>query len=76
MSTRGRRPTCTCFQAPIRCSQWLRGTGLRPVLDRLDPDAAAEFEGELAERLRAAYPPGPHGTLLPFRRIFAVGVKP
>ena len=32
----------------------------------------AEFEAELAARLRRAYPPGPHGTVFPFRRIFAV----
>lgn len=56
--------------------QWLRGTGLRPVLDRLDSADTAEFEGELAARLRAAYPRGPHGTLLPFRRVFVVAAKP
>ena len=55
--------------------QWLRGTGLRPVLDRLSADDAAEFERELADRLRAAYPPGPHGTLFGFRRVFVVAVK-
>jgi trans-aconitate 2-methyltransferase len=56
---------------------WVRGTGLRPVLERLaesDTDvAAAEFEQEYGAQLRAAYPSGPHGTLFPFRRIFAVG---
>jgi trans-aconitate 2-methyltransferase len=56
--------------------EWLRGTGLRPVLERLSPDDAGEFERELADRLRAAYPPGPQGTLLPFRRIVLAAVKP
>jgi trans-aconitate 2-methyltransferase len=55
--------------------QWIRATALRPVLAALAPSDAAEFEAELALRLRAAYPPGPHGTLFPFRRIFAVAVR-
>ena len=52
--------------------EWMRGTALRPVLDALDADEAAEFTAELAHRLRRPYPPGPRGTLLPFRRIFVV----
>jgi trans-aconitate 2-methyltransferase len=52
---------------------WLRGTGLRPVLAALSPDDAAAFSGELGARLRAAYPPSEAGTLFAFRRIFAVG---
>jgi trans-aconitate 2-methyltransferase len=52
---------------------WLRGTGLRPVLARLDDAEAAEFEREFAPLLRAAYPATPGGTLFPFRRTFAVG---
>jgi trans-aconitate 2-methyltransferase len=56
--------------------EWLRGTGLRPVMAALPPAAYRRFEAELAGRLRAAYPPGPHGTLLPFRRIFFVGHRP
>jgi trans-aconitate 2-methyltransferase len=55
---------------------WLRGTGLRPVLAALSPAEAAEFEAEFAQRLRQAYPPTPQGTLFAFRRIFAVGHKP
>src|SRR5262249_24187028 len=56
--------------------EWLRGTGLRPVLGVLSESDAARFCQELAEALRAAYPHGPHGTLLPFRRVFAVGHHP
>ncbi|MEZ5231866.1 MAG: methyltransferase domain-containing protein [Acidimicrobiales bacterium] len=56
--------------------QWIRATALRPVLAALDPADVAVFESELAQRLRAAYPPGPHGTVFPFRRIFAVAVRP
>lgn len=66
--------------------EWVRGTGLRPVLAALagqrapdpgDPGPAAQvFEAEYAAALREAYPVGEHGTLFPFRRIFAVGHKP
>jgi len=52
--------------------QWVRGTGLRPVLAALSPHDAAEFEAEYGAALRVAYPANRHGTLFPFRRIFAV----
>jgi trans-aconitate 2-methyltransferase len=55
--------------------EWLRGTGLRPVLSVLSDSDAAQFCAELADALRASYPPGAHGTLFAFRRIFAVGHK-
>ncbi|MFW6695570.1 trans-aconitate 2-methyltransferase [Streptomyces sp. MAR4 CNX-425] len=54
---------------------WVTGTGLRPVLDALG-DAADAFVTAYAALLRTAYPPGPHGTPFPFRRIFALGVAP
>lgn len=53
--------------------EWARGTGLRPVLARLSAEDAAEFEADYAARLREAYPSTPHGTVFPFRRIFAIG---
>jgi len=56
-------------------SQWYRGTGLRPVLAALGPGQAAEFLAEYGERARAAYPARPYGTVLPFRRVFAVAHK-
>ncbi len=53
---------------------WVRSTALRPVLARLGEDDAAELTAEYAAALRAAYPRRPDGTtLLPFRRVFAVG---
>ncbi|SNS67308.1 trans-aconitate 2-methyltransferase [Geodermatophilus pulveris] len=56
---------------------WVRSTVLRPVLGRLGEDDAAELTAEYAAALRAAYPPRPDGTtLLPFRRVFAVGAAP
>lgn len=51
---------------------WVRGTALRPVLSRLQPDEIAEFEAEYGSRLRDAYPAGPAGTPFPFRRVFVV----
>ncbi|MDT0441736.1 trans-aconitate 2-methyltransferase [Streptomyces johnsoniae] len=53
---------------------WMSGTGLRPVLTALhdDPQARDAFLAEYRHLLRAAYPAGPHGTLFPFRRVFAV----
>jgi trans-aconitate 2-methyltransferase len=56
--------------------EWIRGTGLRPILAALSPPDAEEFETQLAAELRRAYPQGPHGTLFPFRRVFAVGRRP
>lgn len=52
--------------------EWYRGTGLRPVLTALGPELAAEFAAAYGRRARAAYPPAPYGTVLPFRRVFAV----
>ncbi|THJ67394.1 trans-aconitate 2-methyltransferase [Arthrobacter echini] len=52
---------------------WVRGTGLRPVLDVLSPQEGEEFEAGYGRRLREAYPRGPYGTVFGFRRIFAVG---
>lgn len=55
--------------------EWVRGTGLRPVLVALDAEEAAEFEAEYAARLRAAYPRRPYGTVLGFLRTFVVAHK-
>lgn len=53
---------------------WTKGTALRPILTVLDddPGAAREFVGQYRDLLRKAYPVGAHGTVFPFRRIFAV----
>lgn len=56
--------------------EWLRGTGLRPVLAALDEEGAAAFTAEYAARLRAAYPRRAFGTAFPFRRIFVVAQRP
>ncbi|MFB6812620.1 trans-aconitate 2-methyltransferase [Streptomyces sp. NPDC056387] len=56
---------------------WVKGTALRPVLTALGNDRPAvdAFLAEYRELLREAYPPGPRGTVFPFRRIFAVARK-
>ena len=51
---------------------WVSGTGARPTLQALPDDLRPRFEEELRRRLRAAYPAGPHGVVMPFRRVFVV----
>jgi len=55
---------------------WMRGTGLRPVLSALDEGQQERFLAEYGERLRVAYPRQSFGTLLPYRRIFVVAQVP
>ncbi|MFK0038330.1 trans-aconitate 2-methyltransferase [Paenarthrobacter sp. NPDC090517] len=55
--------------------EWVRGTGLRPILAALSSAEASEFEAEYSALLREAYPSTIHGTVYPFRRIFAVAQK-
>ncbi|HEX9464970.1 MAG TPA: methyltransferase domain-containing protein [Alphaproteobacteria bacterium] len=55
---------------------WVMGSVLRPVLDRLEPARHADFLRAYGERLLAAYPPRPDGkTLLPFLRVFMVAQR-
>jgi trans-aconitate 2-methyltransferase len=56
---------------------WIKGTGMRPVLTELagDPEARDAFTAEYRDLLREAYPSAPYGTVLPFRRLFAIATK-
>jgi trans-aconitate 2-methyltransferase len=56
--------------------EWVRGTGLRPVLQALGEAAAAEFVTDYGARLRQAYPQRSFGTVFGFRRTFVVARKP
>jgi trans-aconitate 2-methyltransferase len=54
--------------------RWVSSTTLRPVLAQLDQEASTAFTAEYAAALRKAYPQRADGTtVLPFRRLFAVG---
>jgi trans-aconitate 2-methyltransferase len=55
--------------------EWVRGTGLRPILQSLSTADASDFCAEYALELRAAYPAQPYGTVFPFRRTFVVAHK-
>ena len=55
---------------------WVRGTGLRPVLDALPADLVPGFLDAYGAALREAYPRRPFGTVLPFRRTFCVAHAP
>jgi trans-aconitate 2-methyltransferase len=55
---------------------WVSGTGARPTLQALPDDLRPQFEDEFKRRLREAYPAGPAGTVLPFRRVFVVAQVP
>jgi len=57
--------------------EWVRGTGLRPVLDVLTDEAERkQFLDDYTAELVAAYPRRPWGVLFGFSRIFAVGRRP
>lgn len=55
--------------------EWIRGSGLRPYLQRLAGNDLHEFENEFRQRMDDAYPVESDGnTLLPYRRLFFVAV--
>lgn len=61
------------LEGPDPVLEWVKSTGLRPILTGLDDAQRATFLDEYARRLRAAYPTRPDGrTLYPFRRLFIV----
>ncbi len=69
---------CQLLQGEDPVLDWVKGTALRPVLTALgdDREAVDAFLGQYRALLREAYPPGPHGTVFPFRRVFAVARRP
>lgn len=57
--------------------EWVRGTGLRPVLGVLtDDEERAAFLTDYERELDLAYPRRGFGVLFPFTRLFAVARKP
>ncbi|GAA5060642.1 trans-aconitate 2-methyltransferase [Nocardia callitridis] len=64
------------LSGPDPVLEWVSGTALRPIRAVLDDTDWQRFRGELAPRLRAAYPPNQDtSTWFPFRRLFAVAHK-
>jgi len=55
---------------------WVSGTGARPTIQALPDRLRERFVEDYKARLRAAYPAAPHGTVLPFRRVFVVAQVP
>ena len=56
--------------------EWVRGTGLRPILQQLEKGDIRQFMDAYRLRLREAYPRNTRGkTLYPFRRLFIVAQK-
>ncbi|NUO91235.1 MAG: methyltransferase domain-containing protein [Dermatophilaceae bacterium] len=56
--------------------EWVRGTGLRPVLGVLDEREQQGFVADYEKELETAYPRRPYGVLFPFTRTFAVARTP
>jgi len=52
--------------------EWVRGTTLRPVIERLPEDEHAGFLDEYGALLRDAYPSRDGNTIYPFKRTFVV----
>ena len=63
------------LSGPDAVLEWMTGTALRPVLGALGPRDAEAFLREYGAALRDSYPTRTSGTLLPYRRVFAVGQK-
>ena len=56
--------------------EWVRATGLRPILNGLRGTERERFVAVYRERLRLAYPQHAGGhTLYPFRRLFMVATR-
>jgi trans-aconitate 2-methyltransferase len=70
----------TAYQHPMASAaaivEWVRGTGLKPFVDRLPPQLQASYLAEYERRVDAAYPPRADGKrLLAFPRMFIVAQR-
>ncbi|AGU48638.1 trans-aconitate 2-methyltransferase Tam [Variovorax paradoxus B4] len=70
----------TIYQHPMANAaaivEWVRGTGLKPFVDRLPADLQASYLGEYERRVDQAYPARTDGKrLLAFPRMFVVAQK-
>jgi trans-aconitate 2-methyltransferase len=55
--------------------EWIKGTGLRPLLAALDEAKSTQFLTELGLRLQSIYPPTGNVTLFPMPRLFFVAQR-
>lgn len=56
--------------------EWVKGTGLRPYLEQVEPELREAFLDAYLERIAACYPPMSDGrVLLRFPRLFLTAVK-
>jgi trans-aconitate 2-methyltransferase len=61
------------LDGPDPVLEWVKGSGLRPILNELEETERKTYLDEYARRLREAYPQRANGrTLYPFRRLFIV----
>ena len=70
----------TVYQHPMPSAasivEWLRGTGLRPFLDKLGAGGRIDFLAEYERRIEIAYPARSDGLrLLAFPRLFLVATR-
>ena len=64
------------LSSPAAILEWVKGTGLRPYLARLDEDEERAWLAEYESRLAQAYPPRVDGCVLfRFPRLFMVAVR-
>jgi trans-aconitate 2-methyltransferase len=63
------------LSGPDPVLSWVSGTGARPVLQALPDPLREHFRAEYGAALRKAYPAQSYGTVLPFRRVFAVATR-
>jgi trans-aconitate 2-methyltransferase len=60
---------------PDPALDWVKGTTLRPILERLDAEEQSEFTTAYSRLLREAYPDRDGTTLFPFKRLFVVATN-
>ena len=63
------------LSGPDPVLEWVKGTTLQPVLERLDEKEQLEFTTAYGARLRQAYPERDIGTLFHFNRLFVVATR-